>query len=894
MEPRLESAARSRARDGGWPLPGWPPAALVFAVCACVMLSTKVDGASDGPDLDAFYGEWLRSVEPWIEGGGLGRAEREVFESLRTDEERELFVYGFWRARGLGKDGLGAGLDIGPDADRTLVDWWYRFGEVRRRLGGFEGVRARAMLTIDVPDRVLVYGGCRGVLRPLRIWHYDRHQAAALLGEDRPEGFYLVFARDYEATDGLFRAWHPSEGLGALTENDAPHTRRSVEQILAYSRDRRCFRTGEREAPVVAEALRSALGAHDLGKRLASVPASAGWLEELRTRLERRQARLPIERVAVGYPGHDAAKALMLGRIEAPAELVRRGAAGQLFDRWVLSGDILLGRHTVDSFEHVYHLAGAPPVSGRIALDLYRRLRPTGETPYTLRLRLADARGLALLRRDLSLRVPAAEGPKLDAGSRPAGVRKNVADLTRRDVVRLLTFPSLELVHPGDSLVGEVEVEALATGGPIGRVELRLDGRSVATDTGAPYRAVIDLGPEPAHHELEAVAYGPDGSELARDRLHLDPAVRPFTVDLVVEPTAEGATREDGTEARKAHIVPTIPEGESLEGVRLLLDGALLGERSEPPFRFPLPSPLPPGPGYLRAVATLRSGARAEDLAFLGRHHLGEAVDVRLIEVFTTVVDGSGRPITGLGAEDFRLLENGELQPLERFDAVSDLPIQVVLVMDTSVSMRGRLALAAASARRFFSTVVTEKDAAALVVFDHDIRLAVPFTADHERLHLGTSGLDARGGTRLGDSLVFAANYFGGREGRRALVVLSDGRDVGSTHDFVAVEERVTRAGVAVYPILLAVDDEATRRGLGAVAEASGGRAFSIRSAAELDGVYARIEEELRSQYLLVFQSPEGSADFRRLEVHCRSPELRCRSIRGYYPPASSPSREGT
>ena len=99
-----------------------------------------------------------------------------------------------------------------------------------------------------------------------------------------------------------------------------------------------------------------------------------------------------------------------------------------------------------------------------------------------------------------------------------------------------------------------------------------------------------------------------------------------------------------------------------------------------------------------------------------------------------------------------------------------------------------------------------------------------------------------------------------------------------------SVEEEILRAGIAVYPILLAVDDSATRQGLERLARASGGRAFTIRSASQLDGVYARIEEDLRSQYLLVFQSPPGEADFRPLREESTGPGLRCRSIRGYWP----------
>ena len=92
------------------------------------------------------------------------------------------------------------------------------------------------------------------------------------------------------------------------------------------------------------------------------------------------------------------------------------------------------------------------------------------------------------------------------------------------------------------------------------------------------------------------------------------------------------------------------------------------------------------------------------------------------------------------------------------------------------------------------------------------------------------------------------------------------------------------RAGVAVYPILLSVDDDQTRSALGRLAAASGGAAFSIGTVGELDGVYRQIEEELRRQYLLVYASTRGErpSAFRRVEV--RVDGYRTRALRGYYP----------
>ena len=199
------------------------------------------------------------------------------------------------------------------------------------------------------------------------------------------------------------------------------------------------------------------------------------------------------------------------------------------------------------------------------------------------------------------------------------------------------------------------------------------------------------------------------------------------------------------------------------------------------------------------------------------------------------------------------------------------------------------------SALRFFETVLRPQDRAALLAFHHQIRLLVPFTNDLERLRHGLSGLTLDLWTRLWDGVVFTGHYFGGLEGKRALVVLSDSREVGSRFDFKHVLEHALRSGVAVYPIVIAgQEDPLERARLKRLAEESGGRYFSVERGEDLDAVYRQLESELRSQYLLVYQAQDiGVRDeFRTVEVEVLPPDdversaqsLRARTIHGYYP----------
>ncbi|MEM8930387.1 MAG: VWA domain-containing protein [Acidobacteriota bacterium] len=834
-------------------------AARVLAACALVgmLFGTVCAPASareapPDPDLDHLFDEWRRAAEPWMLD-----AEQRVFDALTDDVSRDLFVRAFWRVRGLG--------ERTADDDGPLTGWWRRFEEARQRyadprtgLGAWRDARARVLLTVGRPDREVAFGGCRGTLRPLRLWWYTRWQLAALGVEGTSEGGgWLVFGRR-DVPSGLFDTWSPSDGVGGLSEDDIPFRRETLDAALAFAEEHRCFRKPH-EAEVLREALATALDAeHLLGLARHEAP-DPSWVETFGRQLAADKLRLPAERVEVGFPGGDDRATLVLIRLVVPAELLRRGPGGQLFDRLVATGDIRRGPYDADRFRHVFHLVGREPSNGEAHLDVYRRMRPGS---YRLRLRLADDLGLAVLRRDLDLDIP----ERLDG--LPPGAR--LADLTRRDRVSMMTFPGIELRPPGDALVGEVNVEAATTGGPIARVELSLDGEVVATDEEPPWIATVDLGPTPAPHTLEAIARAPEGHELARHRLDLDPAERPLSVRI--DPPEDGSTslaiRVDG------------PDGRHVQRLDVEVDGQPLISFTSPPYTVETPT----AGQFLRAVARLDDGTTAETVHPLGGR-FGERIDVRAIEVWTTVVDRDGRPVPGLAEADFRVLEDEVEQPLARFAAVDDLPIRVSLLMDTSESMRGRLSLAAESARRFAGHVLRDGDRAAVTTFDHDLWLRVPWTGDLDHLRRGISGLSPRGGTRLFDAMVHAASYLAGTDGRRALVLLSDGSDVGSDFDFERMRREILRADVAVYPILLAVRDEPTREQLDQIARESGGRAFNIQRVAGLDAVYQQIEAELRSQYLLVYQAEtDGPRTFRRLDVEVRGDGLDARSIRGYWP----------
>jgi VWFA-related protein len=286
-------------------------------------------------------------------------------------------------------------------------------------------------------------------------------------------------------------------------------------------------------------------------------------------------------------------------------------------------------------------------------------------------------------------------------------------------------------------------------------------------------------------------------------------------------------------------------------------------------------------------VAYLVDGNATEDLVFINAPKEMANLRINMVELFTSVSDKKGLPIEGLSPTDFVIREEGQEQELRRFELVQDLSVHAGVILDASTSMREELDQAVEGALQFFEAVLQPKDRAAVLVFNDEPILKVPFTNRLETLSEGLENVESEGETALYDTLVYALHYFAGIRGKRALVLLSDGADSRSRYTFAETLEFAQRSGVAIYSIGLGVDRRQleARNVLQRLARETGGRFFSITSARELQGIYTRIEQELRSQYLLAYQSThEEGGDFRRVEVEIGPQGLKAKTIPGYYP----------
>jgi Ca-activated chloride channel family protein len=270
-------------------------------------------------------------------------------------------------------------------------------------------------------------------------------------------------------------------------------------------------------------------------------------------------------------------------------------------------------------------------------------------------------------------------------------------------------------------------------------------------------------------------------------------------------------------------------------------------------------------------------------------------VSVDLISLNVTVVDTRNRFITELGRENFSVYEDGIKQEISVFSR-EDLPIRMVLLMDTSASMEEKIGFAQEAAIRFVGTQ-KEDDVAQVVEFGSRARILQPFTSDHEKLSKVIRMTQAGGTTSLYNALYIALKNLSRRRTdirRQAIVVLSDGEDTSSIVSFEQVMELAKDTDVTIFTISLRQQSRRHSRYfseaehvLKKLAEETGGQWFFPNQIEELESVYDRIAKELKSQYNIGYVSSNTKRDgsWRRVVVQTDRESLIVRTKLGYYAP---------
>lgn len=270
-------------------------------------------------------------------------------------------------------------------------------------------------------------------------------------------------------------------------------------------------------------------------------------------------------------------------------------------------------------------------------------------------------------------------------------------------------------------------------------------------------------------------------------------------------------------------------------------------------------------------------------------------VDVKLVNVYVTVTDAHGAPVAGLKKENFSIEEDGQTQTIAVFDKESAVPLSIALAIDTSLSTRHDLPLEQASAKRFAQAILRPVDALAVFGFNEIVLQSTGYTADLRRIDEGIDHVRLGAATAVYDAVYLVSRSLDRRQGRKVIVLITDGDDTISKTDYKAAVRAAEEAEATVYSIIVVPIENSAGRETGGehaliqLSEDTGGKYYYATSMAQLDDAFRQISDELRTQYLLAYYPSQrkSMSQFRRIHVAITgaedAPSYRVRHRAGYY-----------
>lgn len=319
-------------------------------------------------------------------------------------------------------------------------------------------------------------------------------------------------------------------------------------------------------------------------------------------------------------------------------------------------------------------------------------------------------------------------------------------------------------------------------------------------------------------------------------------------------------------------------------------------------FRFPRMKPCSRARSIVPALALVAGGTLASAQSPAVPTFASRA---DLVVLSATAVDSHGHPVRDLSPREIRIFDEGRPQAIAHFSHGRAAGARILLLVDASGSMNGQVK--SASTKMAVTQILSALDAqdeAALAGFDSRYFGLVPFTTDRRPILGAFEDLTPFGSTALNDALDKAAQDLASHgEGRRAVIVVTDGVDTSSekTSDEVIARSRALDVPIYAVSVVSPLDDPRsslfTGRSRGAAAtkgaatleryaQMSGGRAFAVSEFKSLREAAAQIVEELKHQYRLGYDPPAGPPHFRRIEVKTTRRGVVVRTRNGYLPPS--------
>ncbi|HMC22748.1 MAG TPA: VWA domain-containing protein [Thermoanaerobaculia bacterium] len=816
-------------------------------------------------NLSEKYQEFLKDVEPIMQ-----QSELDTFLLLETDPQREIYITEFWRRRDIAQG----------TTNHTFRDQYYdRLESVKEKFKYVSSDRSRIYLIHGEPSEV-IDSDCR-LLQPIQVWKYLFIPG---LGHDIRFVFYVPrLSSDY-------KLWVPyaQDSMAELVSQDAIGTdideRRAVQYVFGpispYSTMTNLEYTCKNGDEIIKAIYQSQMNKTDIMKVFNPPEVNEEDVHKILRSvvLANPNATKLSADFAIQFPAKQGSRTDAQMTVLVPrAQLTMKDVDGTKLYSLDVTGEVLKDDQLFENYRYRFDYPGDIK-DEKVAVVIDRFLRPAD---YKARIRVLDpnSNAEAIIEKAITvpelLDTPEQRKQKENAATALAALKDDIESNTTR----------LRIIPMADDLLSGIQhIETLAYGEDIKAVEFYLDSKKVMIKRQPPYTLDLDFGAVPRLHRVRAVALNEKGEPLAGDELLVNTGNEPFRVRIVsprVALNVHGKTRVE--------MAVNVPDGKKLDNVELFLNDTRMATLFGPPWVQTVDIPKTEGVGYLRVVATLKdepSQPPVEDLVMINSPQFMEEVNVHLIELPTTVIR-NGRPVNDLPETAFRVLDDGKPVKVTKFEHVNNLPLSIGMAVDTSASMQPRMDEARKAGSQFFANVMKKGDRAFLVSFDAQPQLIQRWSPKLSDVNAGLAKLRAEEATALYDAVVYSLYNFVAVKGQKALILITDGKDTASKFSFDQALEYARRSAVPIYAVGIGIHgtEVDVRYKLGKFCSETGGNAYYIDQASDLGRIYADIQNELRSQYILGFY-PGGDVKpgSKWREVSVQVSEGRAKTIRGYYP----------
>lgn len=863
--------------------------------------------------LPEIYAQFLTDVEPII-----SPREKDDFLSLGDNMERDEFIQKFWKSRS--PEGRGdvfeavyrQRLEIIRDAiEHPSIDpsrlWLLTFE--RAKLINQERNPAIIFLLNGPPDDVKRVE-CENKTWPIQIWHYS------YLPSLRKQDVVLVLAKmgGFE-----YKLWIPRDGQAALMVDPNPSNRGYGFGQGDLEKLQQCFEWRE-----ILQA--TALEAGTFGDVYTGDSAVAKLVAPPPADLEKTAQ---VVRMSTAVDRNF--RALDMKVVGPKCARVSRDAANQ--NKVIVAVSFLVSKENLKiqeldgirsyTLDAILKAAQNGSVKDQAA---YRfDINPEDCTPecqitasvqvypgkYKLIAKVTDANEILRQKHweDLVVAPEIEELPEEPVEAKEAAVSISGASISaspdqgatalvqepvrNKPALEAKTLSPVLIVPPARQILVGVERFQTVVSGGVFKVAFILDDGEPIFKNKQPFEADVDLGDVPRRHNLKVVGYNSTGKVVGQDRIDLNYGAHSTAVHIISPsgPRVSGKTQ--------VQVGITVPDGMSIRKVDFFLDDALAGTRTREPWAKDIVIPSSDEMSELQVVATFNDGSIARDRRFINLRGALADVKVDVVELYAVVKDGR-RTVEGLKFSNFEVLEDGVPQKIETFAYAKDSPILYGILIDTSDSMKHHeFPEVLKAAVGFIDKAFGQQDAGFTMGFSSSPYMLTRITADKGKLKHSLAGLRPDGFTALYDAVMNGLYELQDFKGKKALVVLTDGRDEGpvssvgniatqqSEYSFSTLKAYAAHAGVMIYTIGFKLDRPESKADLEALASVSGGKAYSAKTAAELERAYQEINEELHSQYVFTYYSRTGTKNWRAVSVKTK-PKYNVRTIPGYYPSNSN------